>query len=1299
MKVLIKTLLLLLLPFFTLAQKSDVFRIDSLPQEGITLNKNWKFHAGDNPDFAKPDFDDSAWESIDPSLDVFELQQIPKNGQIIWLRLHLSVDSTLNKQLALMIEQSGASKIYLNGILMNQFGILSTIPQEIKAFNPNEKPIPITFTANTAQVLSVRYALQPKIIYATHFGSNNRILSIRLISAQVAFEIYEASLNLQNQWNSFAIGMNLVLFILYFAFYLYYSKRKANLYFSGYALFSCILNTVSLYRSYINEVEAFFWTKNLDLTTGVIAALFLLTAVYHLFNAKKSIIFWSLIGLGFLSILMAATIYGWGWLIYSLPFNILNRLEILRISVLAMNRKIKGARIILIGAMISLIFFCIFTISVSNHSYLNIVSYSFTLAQIGIPLAVAIYLGYDFALTNRTLQQKFSENEKLSKEKQQILSTQNETLEKQVTERTAELVSKNRDLEIEGSLERVRARAMAMQNSNELSKLVDLIFKELTKLHFSLDRCLILIIDEKTVSAQQWLANPEIDQTPLSYKVPLQEVDVFKSIFNAWQQRLNKHIYKLSGAPKDESLEYLFGKTEMKLLPDAVKEGFKATKQIFLNSSFSNFGSIQADTIEPLSEENLDILSRFAKVFDQTYTRFLDLQKAEAQAREAEIELALERVRSRTMAMQHSDELAEAANLLFQQVHALGIPAWSCGFNIWEKNDKSCTGWMSSNGILQPSFKIPLTESPSFIRQYESKQNGEIFYVEEVSGEALADHYRYMGSLPDFGEILKDFTKNGYVLPTFQINHGVNFKHGTLVFITSEPVPESWDIFNRLAKVFEQTYTRFLDLKKAEIQAREAQLEAAFERIRSRAMAMSGSDEINVLIGYIYKECFRLEMNLNRSLLMTFDKNTHDSRWWLGAPEVSDLPMSCFVQYHEYAPSLAILKGWLDREQKWVYLLEGENKKTWDSYLFEKTGLVELPDPVKQGMRSVESIILNASFQNFGCVMLASYEQLNDEHFNLLVRLSKVFDLAYTRYLDLQLKEENAIKLLHEKQKLEKTLTELKATQAQLIQSEKLASLGELTAGIAHEIQNPMNFVNNFAKFNMGIADELDEEINKPHIDKEYIAELLTDLKSNQEKINFHGNRASSIVSGMLEHSRTRTAEKGLTDINKLCDEYFRLSFHALRNKDKNFNCDMITHFDASIPEIEIVGPDVGRVVLNLINNAFYAVNERAVNLVGFKNLRGLGENLRGYKPTVSVITQKTADAIEIRVKDNGTGMSENVKAKIFQPFFTTKPTGSGTGLGLSLAYDIITKGHGGSLKVESEEGVGSEFIISLQVT
>jgi signal transduction histidine kinase len=264
---------------------------------------------------------------------------------------------------------------------------------------------------------------------------------------------------------------------------------------------------------------------------------------------------------------------------------------------------------------------------------------------------------------------------------------------------------------------------------------------------------------------------------------------------------------------------------------------------------------------------------------------------------------------------------------------------------------------------------------------------------------------------------------------------------------------------------------------------------------------------------------------------------------------------------------------------------------------------------------------------------------------------------------------------------LKQSLEELKSTQAQLIQSEKMASLGELTAGIAHEIQNPLNFVNNFSEVSNELIDELNEELNKGDVAE--AKAIGNDIKQNLEKINLHGKRADSIVKGMLQHSRTSSGQKELTDINKLADEYLRLSYHGMRARDKSFDAEFKTDFDESIGKINVVPQDIGRVMLNVINNAFYAVNEKK---------KTADEN---YQPTVSVQTKKLKDKVEIRVADNGNGIPLNIVDKIFQPFFTTKPTGLGTGLGLSLAYDII-KAHGGEIKVQTKEGEGSEFIIQL---
>jgi two-component system NtrC family sensor kinase len=278
--------------------------------------------------------------------------------------------------------------------------------------------------------------------------------------------------------------------------------------------------------------------------------------------------------------------------------------------------------------------------------------------------------------------------------------------------------------------------------------------------------------------------------------------------------------------------------------------------------------------------------------------------------------------------------------------------------------------------------------------------------------------------------------------------------------------------------------------------------------------------------------------------------------------------------------------------------------------------------------------------------------------------------------------------LQQQKQKVENTLAELKSTQAQLIQSEKMASLGELTAGIAHEIQNPLNFVNNFSEVNKEMLAEMKDEIDKGNYGEVKI--IANDIADNEEKINHHGKRADAIVKGMLQHSRAGTGVKEPIEINALCDEYLRLSYHGLRAKDKNFNADLKTNFDETIGKINIVPQDIGRVLLNLYNNAFYVVNAR---------YKAEGER---FKPLVSVSTQSISSpsgvgGVEIKVSDNGSGIPQNTVDKIFQPFFTTKPTGQGTGLGLSLSYDIV-KAHAGEIRVETKEGAGTTFIIQLPV-
>ncbi len=386
--------------------------------------------------------------------------------------------------------------------------------------------------------------------------------------------------------------------------------------------------------------------------------------------------------------------------------------------------------------------------------------------------------------------------------------------------------------------------------------------------------------------------------------------------------------------------------------------------------------------------------------------------------------------------------------------------------------------------------------------------------------------------------------------------------------------------------------------------------------------------------------------------------------------------------------------------QKFGYPLYILAASTTLTHLYE---LQNRPDSILKYVRMMltakDSIFSQQKFQEF---QLLSFEEeqrqrdvetakaqlRNQVSISVLIAASVFFLLvALILYRNNKQKKKSNFLLQQQKEKAEQALVELKLTQAQLVQSEKMASLGELTAGIAHEIQNPLNFVNNFSEVNKELIEEMQSELKSGN-NHEAIA-ISNDIKENEQKINHHGKRADAIVKGMLQHSRSSSGVKEPTDINALADEYLRLAYHGLRAKDKSFNATMKTDFDSTIGNINIISQDMGRVILNLITNAFYAVTEK-------KKLQSVG-----YEPIVSVSTKRvTLPAgdwgVEISVKDNGMGISQKVLDKIYQPFFTTKPAGQGTGLGLSMSYDIITKGHGGELKVETKEGEYATFIIIL---
>jgi two-component system, NtrC family, sensor kinase len=719
MKALMLIIYFYLFSFLCVAQRAEIFRIDSFPEQGVLLNKNWKWIAGDNPDFAKRNFDDSVWESIDPTKEVVSLPEFSKEGQIYWIRLSLSVDKSIEQPLMMSVSQIGASEIYLNGKLIHTFGIIQNDPQQVKAFDPHDRPLSFPVSQDSIQLLAIRYSLQPNVTYATHFGRSTSALSITLNTTQQAVSNYTTLLMVDFTGSYFKGGVHGILFILFLSLYIFFPSLKANLYFAIFNFLLAISWTIILpiERGPI-WVEDIFWVLNSVLVIQTIGYSFKLTSVYSILEQKRSWVFYGIVTLGIVSMMTGTFVYGWGWHLYGFVLSNILYLDVIRVSFIAIRNQKKGAWIIIAGGLIYLISWSLFCLQFyfnATFEFLGFIQvYLFDIALLSIPVAFAIFLGYNFGVTSSVLQQKLVENVALAEEKQNILASQNITLETQVRERTLEL--------------------------------------------------------------------------------------------------------------------------------------------------------------------------------------------------------------------QHS-------------------------------------------------------------------------------------------------------------------------------------------------------------------------------------------------------------------------------------------------------------------------------------------------------------------------------------------------------------------------------LDNLKSTQSQLIQSEKMASLGELTAGIAHEIQNPLNFVNNFSEVSNELIKEIQDIRHKTQDQsiKTEEDEILNDIASNLEKINHHGKRAADIVKGMLQHSRSSGGVKEPTDINALADEYLRLAYHGLRAKDKSFNATMKTDFDESIGNINIIPQDIGRVILNLITNAFYAVNERQ------KLLATSHELLAKYEPTVSVRTRKEGNKVLISVKDNGNGIPDSIKEKIFQPFFTTKPTGQGTGLGLSLSYDIV-KAHGGNILVSTQAGVGTEFVVDLPV-
>jgi signal transduction histidine kinase len=842
--------------------------------------------------------------------------------------------------------------------------------------------------------------------------------------------------------------------------------------------------------------------------------------------------------------------------------------------------------------------------------------------------------------------------------------------------------AQTREAQIETALEKVRSRSLAVHKSDEFNEVIKVVFERLQELRIPMTSVSINVFIHGSKDTEAYICGSGEDGLTLSHiRLIHFNHPISNDRYDAYEKGFEFFTKTYTEDEKNSFYEYEFEVSDLKYIPSDIKKMMMESKRYTCSLAFAKNSMIVVNDFEgkSLSSKQIDIVKRFAKVFDQSYTRFLDLQKAEAQAREAQIETALEKVRAIAMSMLKSDELMAVCEAVFKQLQILGFENVRAA-QIYIRND-------AEEKFLNYDYS-DVTGADVVEVSYNSHANTKRIYdVIRNAGDGLVHNMIEKDELDAWKCYLYDTLGQPHEKDLDKANelhyYLYSFETGAFGICTFKAIAEDeLQILKRFRNVFSLSYQRYSDIALAEAQAKEAKIEASLERVRSRTLAMQKSDELAETSAVLFKQLILLGISPNRLYISIIKDNSGETEFWITDEDGSKVSMAYEDNLNNNSSFKKMFDGWKQQKKSLVIDMQGEELEDYFKHLSS------IHVPFKGGLTQKRRLQYIAYF-NRGFIGMASPDEQPKETIDLLERFSYVFNLTFTRFNDLQVAEAHAVQAEQDlieiklaRQKAENALSELQSTQKQLIQSEKMASLGELTAGIAHEIQNPLNFVNNFSEVNEELLGELVNEFEKGNTEE--AKAIASDIKQNLEKINHHGKRADAIVKGMLQHSRKNSGQKEPTDINALCDEYLRLSYHGLRAKDKSFNANFKTDFDDNIGKINVVPQDIGRVLLNLFNNSFYAVNEKQKLMAN------------SYQPIAKVSTRKLDNIIEIRVEDNGPGIPQNIIDKIFQPFFTTKPTGQGTGLGLSLAYDIITKEHNGTIKVESKEGEGSTFIIEL---
>jgi len=829
-----------------------------------------------------------------------------------------------------------------------------------------------------------------------------------------------------------------------------------------------------------------------------------------------------------------------------------------------------------------------------------------------------------------------------------------------------------REAQIEASLERIRAQVTAMQESSELLDIVVRMRSEFVSLgHEAHYFWYMRYLPEKYEKA---MTSGDGTRIGMVMSLPRHIHGDIKLVAD-WEKSDEPTL--VFAMDVDTAVDYIH---KMITLGDFVQVDPNAPTLddirhiggltfIMARTTNGEIGFSLPGAVPDPPQESLDTLVRFAGVFDLAHRRFEDLLSAERQNRETQIELALERVRSKAMAMNTSEDLGVTVDVFFSELLGLNISPHRCGVGIVDGKSKIVRIRAIDTNQDKESRKIvgdlKLAGHPVLDKIFDSWVNQEEYFP-VLCGKEILEYYKVMNPQVAFHDFADDEVQYGYY---FYFKEG-----GVYAWTDTELEEQDIQIFRRYTSVLSLTYRRYLDLKDAELQAKEAIKQASLDRVRGQIASMRSTDDLQRITPLIWHELETLEVPFSRCGVFIVDELNSKTQAYLTTPEGKPLGV-LNLSNDSNELTKTIVGHW---RKKAVHKIHW-NKDDFISWMQSMIdlGQVENREEYQGNTAPPESLDLHFIPFAQGMLYVGYKEPLPKNKIELVKSLAETFAVAYSRYEDFK-------QLEGAKNKVEITLNDLKSTQTQLIHAEKMASLGELTAGIAHEIQNPLNFVNNFAEVNTELIEELKEEVNNGEFEE--VKAIANDISENEQKIKHHGMRAEAIVKGMLQHSRTSNNQKELADLNALSDEYLRLAYHGLRAKDKSFNADFKTDFDKDLPKIMVVQQDIGRVLLNLINNAFYAVSEASAN------------KDETFKPKVIVSTKKLDDKIQISVQDNGNGIPPGIIDKIFQPFFTTKPTTEGTGLGLSMSYDIITNGHSGELKVQTKDGEGTELIIILPV-